>query len=141
MARSIVADASVIVKFFIKELYSEDAQRLLDAFINNEIILIEPSLLNYEILNALKYSEAGKFGMDKIKVIFSALENYGFINVDLSNTFADKAIMISFKNNISFYDAVYVALALNMNADLYTADEKLIKLAHNQHVRHIKDFK
>jgi predicted nucleic acid-binding protein len=79
--------------------------------------------------------------MDKIKVIFSALENYGFINVDLNNTFADKAIMISFKNNISFYDAVYVALALNMNADLYTADEKLIKLAHNLHVRHIKDFK
>ncbi|MDJ0272650.1 MAG: type II toxin-antitoxin system VapC family toxin [Candidatus Caldarchaeum sp.] len=55
-AETIVIDASVAVKWFNKEEYSDDADRLKDAHVRGRIRLAAPELLLYEVLNALRYN-------------------------------------------------------------------------------------
>jgi len=50
----VVADASVMVKWFVDEIYSENARKLRDEYINGTLEIIAPELMPYEVLNALK---------------------------------------------------------------------------------------
>ena len=136
----IVADASVIAKFFINEIYSEKAQKLRDSFILGQTSLIEPSLLFYEVMNAMLYSKVKKFTDDELKIIAKALVNYTFELFDLNEILAKKAVDIAVEYSISFYDAVYVALAITTNSKLYTADEKLLRATKLSMIINIKDF-
>ena len=58
--REVVVDASVVVKWFIEEEFSREARLLRDAYADGLVDIVTPSLLPYEVLNALKYS--GAFG-------------------------------------------------------------------------------
>lgn len=135
----IVADSSVIVKFFVNEVYSDKALNIRDSFIEGKLDLLEPSLLKYEVTNAVKYSK-NKFSLQEVKNIAKALENYDFKFFDLNESLSDKAIELSFKHHLTFYDAIYVALAETKNSSLYTADEKLINSANLKFVKHVNDF-
>ncbi len=134
----IVVDASVIVKFFLDENYSENAYILRDFFIRGSIEIIEPSLLEYEVLSAL-------FNSNRLKKIdlsaaVNAFYEYGFTFVETSYELASNIIEIAEKYKITTYDAVYVALAMNTNSKLYTADEKLVNSLKLPFVKHIKQF-
>ncbi|MBS7288613.1 MAG: type II toxin-antitoxin system VapC family toxin [Candidatus Freyarchaeota archaeon] len=51
---------------------------------------------------------------------------------------AEKTIEIAMDENITIYDASYVALAAILNTKLYTADKKLVeKLAQKYDICHI----
>ena len=136
----VVADASVIVKFFVNEAHSEAAHRLRDSLISGKIGLIEPSLLFYEVMNAVRYSKARRFTIGELKLIAEALENYAFTVFGLDADLMNRTIDVAAKRNISFYDAAYVALAINTDSRLYTADEKLIKAVKSPQIMHIRDF-
>ncbi len=136
----VVADASVIAKFFVNEVHSEAAHRLRDSLISGNISLSEPSLLFYEVMNAMRYSKARRFTVEELKVIANALENYNFAVFDLDAGLMERTIDVAAKHSISFYDAAYVALAINTDSELYTADEKLIRSAKLPRVIHIRDF-
>ncbi len=47
----VVADASVIVKWFVDEMYSENARKLRDEFINGSVEMVSTELMPYEVLN------------------------------------------------------------------------------------------
>ena len=136
----VVVDASVILKFFVNEAHSEAAHRLRDSRISGKISLIAPSLLFYEVMNAVRYSKARRFTVEEQKVIAEAMENYAFTLFGLDADLMNRTIDVAAKHNISFYDAAYVALAINTGSKLYTADEKLIKAAKSPQVIHIRDF-
>ncbi|MDE1823325.1 MAG: type II toxin-antitoxin system VapC family toxin [Candidatus Micrarchaeota archaeon] len=140
MAR-IVADASVIVKFFIKEAYTEHALELRDSYIAGRIELLEPTLLPYEVLNAIKYNKAKRFGSEEFKIVIESLYGYEFNLKDIDGETASKAVDLAIRNNITIYDAVYVALAQSTHSELYTADGNLIKAIKLPYVKHIKDFR
>ncbi len=72
----LVVDASVVVKWFVLEEYSDEAGLLKRAYVEGLVDLASPSLLLYEVLNALKYSAA--FGEDELKRIARVLEDYQF---------------------------------------------------------------
>jgi predicted nucleic acid-binding protein len=74
--KQIVIDANVVVKWFIEEGNSTKARILRDKFIGKEIKLITPSLLYFEVLNALKYSKL--FNQAELNDAEESLENYGF---------------------------------------------------------------
>ena len=137
----IVADASVIIKFFINELYSKQARSLMEVFVRKEIELLEPPLLLYEVINGVRYSRAKKFTESEIKVIIESMVNFDFKWLDINGEIAYLATEISLRYNVSFYDASYVALAKAMGADLYTADNKLIESTSLPFVKHIRNFK
>ncbi|RLG74500.1 MAG: PIN domain nuclease [Thermoprotei archaeon] len=133
----IVLDASIIVKWFLKELYSEEAIRIRNDYVQRKISIAIPSLLIYEVLNALKYS--GVYSEEELKEICSALNKYGFEIHDLEEDLKDKAITITYKYNVTVYDASYIALAMKLKTVLYTADNELLE-RFPKVARHVKEY-
>jgi len=123
MSRNIVIDASVIVKWFIDENESDKAEIIKEQFINEKINLIIPSLLYYEVLNALKYSKL--FKLDELNLVGESIENYGFDVIEIKDEIREKMVEIAINHDISIYDASYIALAEKFKTQLITADEKI----------------
>ena len=123
MTKNIVLDASVIVKWFIDENDSDKAEIIKEQFINEKINIIIPSLLYYEVLNALKYSKL--FKLDELNLVGESIENYGFNAVVIKDEIREKMVEIAINHDISIYDASYIALAEKFNTQLITADEKI----------------
>ena len=84
-----------------------------------------PSLLEYEVLNALRFS--GIYTIDELKEIGKALNKYGFEIYDFEGDLKNLAVDIALKSNTTIYDASYIALAKKLNTVLYTADNELIQ--------------
>lgn len=136
----VVVDASVVVKWFVEEEYSRESRLLRDAYVNGLIDLAAPSLLYYEVINALRYSEG--FGEEVLKEIAGILNDYQITLYNLEGELAAKAIELSMRKGITIYDASYIALAQVLNTVLYTSDERLVmKIKDPTHIKHIKEFK
>ena len=136
----IAVDASVVVKWFVEEKYSKEALMIRDSFIEGLVDIVVPSLLYFEVLNALKYS--GAFGEDELKKVARILEDYQFTLYELEGAYAEKAVEIAMRKGITIYDASYVALALIEGVDLYTAAEKLLTKTEDLKItKHLKNFK
>ena len=125
MINNIVIDANVIVKWFIDENDSDKAEIIKELFINEKINIVVPSLLYYEVLNALKYSKL--FRLDELNLVGESIENYGFDFIVIKDEIREKMVEIAINHDISIYDASYIALAEKFNAQLITADEKISK--------------
>jgi predicted nucleic acid-binding protein len=138
--RKIVINASVAVKWFVEEEYTREALLLRDAYREGLVELMAPSLLPYEVLNALKYS--GAFGEDELKEVAAVLDALQISFYDLEGDYAAKAIEIAMRKGLTIYDAFYAALAIVEGGILYTADDKMLKKLTGLGVaKHIKDFK
>lgn len=127
----LILDASVIIKWFLDEPLSEKALAYRNQHLDGKIKIIAPSLLAFEITNAL----CTKSGV-KEKAVFSAIEAFYFTNVyeyPFAEKLAIKSAQLSKKHKVSAYDAAYVALAQDRNCQFITADEKLY--------RKVKSFK
>ncbi|UCE14102.1 MAG: type II toxin-antitoxin system VapC family toxin [Candidatus Heimdallarchaeota archaeon] len=122
--KKIVVDASLVVKWFISEKYSQLALEIRDHFVNGEIELFAPNLLQYEVLNALKYSNL--FSRENLAEAVTSLENYGIIQLPLNGEYAQKTMTVAVEHNISIYDAAYVGLTDVMGICAYSADKKLV---------------
>jgi len=134
----VVADASVIVKWFVDEEYSENARKLRDEFINGSVEIVSTELMPYEVLNALKYTKL--FEKEELILIAKSLNLYGFRLFSLAGELAQRTVKIAVDKDVTIYDASYVALAEELKAKLYTADERLIKSVNSDFVRHISEF-
>jgi len=137
----VVADASVIVKWFIEEEYSDKALLLRDKHVNGDVRIAVPTILSFEVLNALKYSKL--FNKGELTEISYSLARYGFEIHNLRDKFAEKTVEISIEKDITIYDASYVALAIILGTKLYTADKKLIEKTKDEYtnaVLHIKEI-
>ena len=134
----IVVDASVIVKWFLVEEYSDNALKLRDDYIRGLFTIAVPALLEYEVLNALKYS--GVYSIKELETIGIALNKYGFKTYKLEDELKKLTIDISVENNITIYDSSYVALAKYLETTLYTADQELIEKFPDTAV-HIKHYR
>ncbi|MFX1514764.1 MAG: type II toxin-antitoxin system VapC family toxin [Promethearchaeota archaeon] len=122
--QKIVVDASLVVKWFISEEYSNLALEIRDHFVEGQIELYAPNLLHYEVLNALKYSNL--FSRENLADAVTSLENYGIIQLPLNGEYAQKTMQLAVEQNISIYDAAYVSLTDVMGIIAYSADKKLV---------------
>ncbi len=137
---TVVVDASIIVKWFVEEENSEEARLLRDSYIDGLKELIAPSILPYEVLNALKYS--GSFGEEELKEVSQILSDYQMTLYNIDGEYAKKTVEYAMRKGITIYDASYVALADQLNTKLYTADERLIKKINDSSlVEHIRNFR
>ena len=119
-----IVDTSVAVKWYVKEPMRDQALRVIDDFLSERIDLQAPSLLLYELGNALRYHPGSTEAhcADAVK----QTRNLGIAIHDLDGSLAEAAAMLSFREKITFYDAVYLALAKGLNATFLTADRELI---------------
>ncbi|MCE4602212.1 MAG: type II toxin-antitoxin system VapC family toxin [Desulfurococcales archaeon] len=95
---------------------------LRDFYREGLVDLIAPSLLPYEVLNALKYS--GVFG--GFKEIANILEWLHITLYDMEGDYSATTVMVAMRKGLTVYDASYVALAIDKKATLYTADGKTV---------------
>ena len=120
-----VLDASVAVKWFIKESNHPNADLILEHLVNEPEIFAVPELFSYEILSVLyrHHPEAQLiFDRDINRILHSGLLRYPM--TENIYTRADRFI----RAGLTGYDAVYVALAEELEGVWLTFDAK----AHNK---------
>ena len=124
----IVADASVITKWFKPDEKSPEADRFLDEHVAGRATIFVPILLLYELTNALYVSE--KLTKEEIEKAISAFFDLRLTHLNPDKEFLSNVLQISDLAHISTYDASYVALAQMLKCPLVTADRKLYKNTH-----------
>lgn len=133
-----MVDASVCAKWYLDEEYSDRARLLRDEFVKGQIAITVPSLLFYETLNALRYSRA--FDEKELTVAADSLSKYGFEVWEPRGEVYREAARLSLAQDITVYDAAYVALSEHLRALFYTVDKKLLD-RFPRRARHIRIFK
>ncbi len=135
----IIPDASVILKWVLPkehEPYSKQAHAISQAFYDNEIELIVPSLWIYEVGNVLtiKYPEYAT-------VLMAHLTNLDIPVIHPSVQQVEMATKLVARYSVTFYDASYHALAVIMNAVFVTADEKFLnKVKDDSRCQHLRNW-
>lgn len=116
-----VADASVAVKWYVPEIHSDDALRLLEP--GNELHV--PDLMHAEVGNILwKKSRRGEITKPEARRITRAILGAP-LRVHPTAFLLDGALDIALRTDRTVCDALYVALAVALEMPLITADRRL----------------
>ncbi len=118
-----VLDASVVIKWFSEEEYTDVALKLRDDFSKGNIELVVPDLIIYEVSNALRYNPA--FDETDVADAVGTLFDIGISIIVPNREVINSALNLAYEHKITVYDAYYVALAKEINFNLITADRKL----------------
>jgi len=122
----IVLDASVILKWYLlDEEHGEKALEFLNRFVSDDLEIIAPALLEYEVINGLVAArKRGRLHEDLIVSAVEGFMNLGLRMVGLSGLYS-RVIHFCKAYNRSAYDASYLALAESEKISFITADETL----------------
>ena len=122
---NLVLDSSVIAKLFIDEKDSDSAAELLEKSSASDSAVRASTLVIYEVGNVILKHLHGKDsdGTEYMKQLFRLNIEY----CSLDRTLATEAIRIAQPNNITYYDAVHVALSQRHQSALVTEDKELLK--------------
>lgn len=118
--KKVVVDASVAVKWFIPEVHSAGAARLLDS----DVVLSAPDLIGPEFGNTLwkkvRRAEVTHVEAGEILSAFAGIP----LDIYPSAALLPAAFEIAVTLDQSVYDSLYLALAVAANCELVTADAK-----------------
>jgi len=124
-----VVDASVAAKWLLPAAGEDlivQANRLLALHVKHTLHLIAPDLILSEIGNVLvKAVRRGRISQADAE---HSLRRFSDLDLEIvpADTLLVKALQIAATGNRSFYDSLYVALALDAKIELITADERLV---------------
>jgi predicted nucleic acid-binding protein len=145
MRDSVVVDASIALKWVIKESDSAKALALLAEWSNRETVMLAPALIAYEITNILYQNvRKNEITLERAK---SALEDVMLAGIEfdtpLDNRLGRRAIELAHKFGIkATYDSNYLALAEREGCELWTADTKMWRAVKGEltWVRWLEDY-
>lgn len=122
-----VIDASVALKWFLREEDSQGADALFDAFLASDIELLAPDVLLLEVANTLWKQTVllKKLHSEETVSIFHDFLTLP-LNLQASNPLASQALEFALKYRHSIYDMLYCALALEYDCEFITADKVLV---------------
>lgn len=131
-------DASVAVKWFVVEEYSDASLDLLRGHVAGSLTLAAPALIQYEVLNALRYSHV--FDVEKLTRVAKILDDLQLALYSLARELAVLTAKTAYELDLTIYDAAYVALSKHLGARLITADEEITaKYQDAVHISKAKD--
>ena len=136
-----VVDASVVTKWFVPEIHSEAARRWLD--VSHDYIA--PDLLFPEVGNVvwkkvrrkeLEETEGRQLVMDLAQVAVETVATRSLLQDGLA---------LALTAGITVYDAMYLTLAVRLETEVITGDERFAdKIAEHpvlvKHIRRVQDF-
>lgn len=122
-----VTDASVALKWFLQEPDAVQAILLRERHITGELILAAPDLLLYEVGNALRYKR--EFSTAGIQAALSDLLHLHLELVSPTERLLYHAADIAQQIRLTFYDALSLAVARELETRLITADKRLHEAA------------
>jgi len=124
---SLVVDASVAVKWLLREDHRPIALLLQDRYVSGEVVLLAPLLLLLEVGNVLaKRVRRGELQPAVAQSCFAELLADAPVLVE-SGEIAESAFRLALAHQQPIYDCLYLALALDRRCDLITADEKFYR--------------
>jgi predicted nucleic acid-binding protein len=125
----VVVDASVAAKWLLppaNEPFTEKAIQMLERYVSREIQILVPDLFWVETGNLLwNAARTGRCTHDEAKNALEKVTAQKFPTVP-SLVILDSAFEIARSCGRTVYDCLYVALAEAFEAELVTADEKLV---------------
>jgi predicted nucleic acid-binding protein len=122
-----VPDASVILKWVLdspEEADRDTAFELLNSWVAGECEFVLPSLWLYEVGNIV-----GRNIHDKAADIMALLIDYRISEAPMTSVISGRTLEIMSDCGVTFYDAVYHAIALERRGTLVTADAAYLKKA------------
>ena len=131
MKRTVI-DASVVLKWYLDdEKYGEKALGLLNRYISDELGILAPSLLEYEVINGLII--ARKRGRIEEETVFNAIDGFLGLGIELKDlsVFSVRVLRYCDVYNLSAYDASYLALAEEEGIPLITSDRRMYNAVRN----------
>ena len=124
---NLIVDASVAVKWVISEPGRSAAVSLLSLYEADRIDLLAPRLLVHEVASALsKLSRRRKISNSHADYAFRSFELHLPELVDDAEL-ASPALSLSLQHQMSYWDCLYLALAIERRADLITADRRFYR--------------
>lgn len=117
-----VVDASVILKWVLGEegeVERNKALGLLNAWVEGRVELLAPDLWVYEVGNFLGRQLPGQ-ALEKMELLF----NLKFSSIALTENMLRMCFYWMAENEVTFYDASYLAVAEETKSILVTADAK-----------------
>jgi predicted nucleic acid-binding protein len=123
-----VIDASVLIKFYVPEILSDRAERLLAKVGNKDIDLLAPDLIYPEAGNILwKKQRLKELTHSEAEEITDAILSLPLM-IGASKSLLPLAVDIAIACGITVYDASYLSLAKVYETTLITADRKLVDI-------------
>jgi predicted nucleic acid-binding protein len=124
--KEIVIDASVVLKWYLKdEEWGQEAVWFLEQHVAGNIVLFAPTILTYEVLNALLVAE--RTGRIAEQTTETAFEGFVELEIEFPDPFVDYSDILSLARSFhrTVYDASYISLANKKNIDFVTGDKRL----------------
>jgi predicted nucleic acid-binding protein len=119
-----VVDSSIVTKWFLVETNSDQAIKVRNEFATGRLRLTVPTLLFYEVTNALRFS--GVFKETDLTLAAKSLSKYRFGIWRPRGKLLELSARMSIRENVTVYDACYVALAKRLKTKLVTEDKELL---------------
>ena len=123
--KEFVVDSSIVAKWFLNEEGTDIAITIRDKFATNQIKLSVPTLLFYEVMNALRFS--GSFREGDLDIIVRSLSDYQFEIWRPVGRLLELSTKLSLKEDLTVYDACYIGLALRKGSRVVTEDRELLE--------------
>ena len=122
--KSIILDASVFTAWFLDETNTTKAINLQDNYKFHT-----PEIILFEVSNALwKAKKRKQIKNDEAKILLNALHDIDTITYHSSRRYIKKAYAITEEINHDYiYDCIYLALSIDLNIPLVTADHRFVK--------------
>jgi predicted nucleic acid-binding protein len=131
-----VVDASVVIKWFVPEVHSDRARRLLAATHQ----YLSPDLLFPEVGNAIwKKVRRGELTAEQGQRLAVDIAGIAVETVSTRGLVVD-AQALAITTGLTVYDAMYLTLAVRLKTELITADDRLgrIVAAHPMTAAHVR---
>jgi predicted nucleic acid-binding protein len=133
MPDTFVLDCSVAAKWILPEPDRVPALRLLGRYESGEIALIAPDLLLAEFASLLaKRSRRKEISAGQASEAYHLLTRCAPRLFDMRPLLL-RALDLSLRHQLSLWDCVYLALALEHGCSLLTADRRLVRSAGSLH--------
>jgi predicted nucleic acid-binding protein len=122
---NLVIDASVLIKFYVPEILSDRAERLLAKVEREEIGLLAPDLIYPEAGNTLwKKQRLKELTRSEVEEITDAILSLP-LKIEASKPLLSLAVELVTAYGITVYDALYISPAKVYETTLIAADRKL----------------
>jgi len=139
MIKSVVVDASILLKLFSREKESlvKETERFCSLIKLGKIQAFAPTFILVEMLNVLSITK--RFTEEGVNNSLERVKRLGVTFTDLNIADTDKLTDLCFRHNLTAYDALYLLLAMSLGLRVVTEDKKLLKI--KEHCVGLKSLK
>ena len=135
-------DASVASRFLLVEDLSEKAESVLEDFLKGVVELRAPKLLVFEVGNTLwKSIKRGFVSLEEALERFSYFLDLKIGSIELDISERQELLEWGVRNDVTYYDSVYVWSCRKVGGTLLTADDVLFERSRREvRALHLKDY-